>query len=532
MLVYSSQLYFRPATLAEGLDIAVSWLSTKVGKALRLADFQERPEITCGGGHRIRIAQETANSHHLVGIRYTHPDREISGRQWQVELGFRKAFNTDTLECSTLLQTSEISARVVSPVQPTRPGIVVELLRGLQSAPQTAGLELAVFGEEDALVLSQTIDHPDRSAPLVLISPTPEGTYLVNHQRLREVLTGIADVAIIRSPEDAQWLSRRLGQERTAWGGAVKVLDTPNRGRRTPYRYYTSDQLRALVAAGQSADTEILSAVLHRTNLPLSRRHLSLERIREEGLQARLASSRARLSKTAAAEEQVRYLEDILEVASEAERGFKARIAQLESENEELEAQINHLEDELRRSGFDIEALKHQLDAMEGGSRPADEEDVAAGRTAMTRLMDDEGSVADALTIVDSLYSDVATVLPSAWDSVKDSKHFRHPRKALSLLLALVGPYRDKLSNGVPDGEARQLFGTAYAAKESESVMSNAAGKARRTFIYKGTPVQMFAHLKIGVKDSKAETLRIHFHWDSEVRKVVIGYCGPHLDFD
>ncbi len=39
----------------------------------------------------------------------------------------------------------------------------------------------------------------------------------------------------------------------------------------------------------------------------------------------------------------------------------------------------------------------------------------------------------------------------------------------------------------------------------------------------------MTNHLKIGVKPSDAETLRIHFDWDAEKKMIVIGHCGKHL---
>jgi len=41
----------------------------------------------------------------------------------------------------------------------------------------------------------------------------------------------------------------------------------------------------------------------------------------------------------------------------------------------------------------------------------------------------------------------------------------------------------------------------------------------------------MLRHLKIGVGSGTATGLRIHFHWDSVRRRIVIGYCGQHLDF-
>lgn len=40
--------------------------------------------------------------------------------------------------------------------------------------------------------------------------------------------------------------------------------------------------------------------------------------------------------------------------------------------------------------------------------------------------------------------------------------------------------------------------------------------------------VEMFSHLKVGVKDTGAETIRVHFDWDANRKKIVIGYCGEH----
>ena len=80
------------------------------------------------------------------------------------------------------------------------------------------------------------------------------------------------------------------------------------------------------------------------------------------------------------------------------------------------------------------------------------------------------------------------------------------------------------------DIQARTVFGkNEYAAKESETVMANKAMKRQRTFTYEGQDVEMFRHLKIGVDDDVTRTIRVHFHWDSEKQKIVIGYCGKHL---
>ena len=43
--------------------------------------------------------------------------------------------------------------------------------------------------------------------------------------------------------------------------------------------------------------------------------------------------------------------------------------------------------------------------------------------------------------------------------------------------------------------------------------------------------ILMEKHLKYGVKDSLAETLRVHFEWLADEKKLVIGHCGKHLNF-
>ncbi len=41
-----------------------------------------------------------------------------------------------------------------------------------------------------------------------------------------------------------------------------------------------------------------------------------------------------------------------------------------------------------------------------------------------------------------------------------------------------------------------------------------------------------FPYVNGGRKDSSFTTIRVHFHWDAATKRVVVGHCGPHLDFD
>jgi hypothetical protein len=135
----------------------------------------------------------------------------------------------------------------------------------------------------------------------------------------------------------------------------------------------------------------------------------------------------------------------------------------------------------------------------------------------------------ECIELIQSLYGDKCVVLESARESARETDSFVLGRQLLDLLRRLMTEYRTTLMKH-GDNEARKVFGKSeYAAKESETVMSNKAMRRQRTFEYEGEFVEMFSHLKIGVEDNVERTIRVHFHWDAKREKIVVGYCGKHL---
>ncbi len=79
----------------------------------------------------------------------------------------------------------------------------------------------------------------------------------------------------------------------------------------------------------------------------------------------------------------------------------------------------------------------------------------------------------------------------------------------------------------VGDVRARDVFGTSYASGESENLSNE--GRSAREFQFGEFKLQMNQHLKLGTSESPAETLRIHFCWLGDSKRIVIGHCGEHL---
>jgi len=133
------------------------------------------------------------------------------------------------------------------------------------------------------------------------------------------------------------------------------------------------------------------------------------------------------------------------------------------------------------------------------------------------------------LLVIEKLFPIRIVLLDTAHESADLSEKFRHRKKLFKLLWDLANGYWSTLASNKGDAEARKVFGESYAAHESESVMNSPDARQCRTFTYDGKEVPMMKHLKIGNKENVAKTIRVHFEWFGRERRIVIGYCGPHL---
>jgi hypothetical protein len=205
----------------------------------------------------------------------------------------------------------------------------------------------------------------------------------------------------------------------------------------------------------------------------------------------------------------------------------------LSLEREELENAVARMQEELEFFHEISEATGAGLESPSAlaGSAAGD-----GGGELAERLLDGLGKVAAGLKprrileLVDELCPESFTVLESAWKSADEAAGFELGERLFALLWRLATSYRDARLEGQPDEAGIQVFGnSAFAARESAGIEKSPAARRARTFSYRGEEVVMWQHLKIGVKDSVNRTLRVHFLWDPEAGRVVVGHCGKHL---
>lgn len=503
-----SRGYIAPDRLAEGI------------RELRLKD----------GSALSSISAFNDNEPFLFCAKLTHGDYSVSGRLWTTEVGLFQQDLQSPIECSIILKTDEVSARVNDAITVTRPRIVQLLIENCQPVSGTPGLRVKQLTAESGIAFLSDVERLARDYPLVLVSTDQQGNHPVNLDRLLSVLAGLADVVEIPADVNTFELQEVIGRRYIAFGGAINIIFPVRQNYKElicqTIKLKTND-IEDIVNDGKSIDSEILSAITHRTNLPYSWKHISKEVVNQARLRTQLAKMIERSKSNGHAEELAEYTA-LLEVADEEARSRYTEVEQLRCEYDAKNNEVIKLQ-------ATIDGLKYALNGQQESFTGVSNELVESlnpFKDSIKQALWGSLSLSQVLDLIQFLFSEEVIILDSAFESAKNSDQagFKLTGKAFDLLRKLATEYRSKLVEGKSDQQAKSCFGhNVYAANEADTLSID--GKRRRTFKYQSTSYFMEKHLKHGVKDSAAETLRIHFEWIPSENKILIGHCGKHLDF-
>lgn len=523
MLVYSGIIWLSNETETDSaLGVIANWLSRKTHSDISIEFLKTSNQKRTSDGMQIFVSRTHTTAPFMECVKLTHGDKDVRGRQWTTEIGLRREDINSEIECSILLKADDISTRVEGKIQPTVPYLLHDFIKNCSPSAKTVGLStfsLDDLSETEAFAYS--INLPDRRHPFVLVSPTSTNEYLVNIETLKFFLEGTAEVIIIPIGANTFKMGEIMGSQNIAWGGAVNIIfpEVSLHGTRfCPTKRLTPDVLNGIEPINDNREREILSIVTHRTNLPNSWRHISLERVIEQIQKDERKRLREQATETGKTAEYAEFLENYV---SEIEQKLSAA----ETQANEYETLSLELDDDNRQLRYEIDGLKLSLSHI-----PTESVEIPGYIENLLDSVSKYMTPQESLTIISTLFADRVVILDSAWKSAHDSVNFREKKQAFKLLWKLSTDYWLALANGKGDVEARKVFGkNEYASNEGDTAGSNKRSQEARTFEYKGQYIEMMKHLKYGIKDSAAETIRIHFEWDSDDKKIVIGYCGPHL---
>ncbi len=356
-----------------------------------------------------------------------------------------------------------------------------------------------------------------------MVSPTKDDRYLINAEILQEQLVGLAQVVRLPPTFNSYEMEEVLGRRWSAWDGALNLFFPPHRDGRVHNRLFRSQEIEAWGTANISRVRSLLALITHSSNGAKLRSHIRPEGVRIKRLREQLTSGADAGTLTV---DGLRDQLDIsLQMAVEQEEKYKQDIQRIEMDKLFLEEDRDNFREKYEKASWDIRNLQHQLSQAGSGTSAAVDTAKLLGFACRT----DDPVPEECLELIAALFPDNCEILESAYSSAREVENFRQGRRLLDMLRRLVTDFRDNMIKG-GDSVARKMFtNNEYSATESETVISNPDYRRKRTFLYEGEQVEMFRHLKVGIDDNTTVTIRVHFFWDGQKQKVVVGYCGKHL---
>jgi hypothetical protein len=537
MLVYANNLGFQGAGAKDAIFKAIgAWLKEQLGFGLHPDQVKRDGEYNGNRGDKrswLRIHATNEEEPELYAWILKNPDDTVYGRLWITELGLRTS--QSSLEFSCVLKTEELSTLIEAPVMASQPRVIGYVAKNIHQAvdaefahsPSVFDGTIVGLNRESYGDLLDEIERIKRESPIVLVSPTWDGEYLLNAVHLRQKLVGLAQVLQVSPDFNSYEMEEVIGRGLSAWSGAVNIIYPPTPLGFVRHRLFFADEIAGWGDTQQHRISKILAWVTNGTNTLRLRKHIRPEGVMQLALRRRLQRVHDSSDKMDASQ-----LRDEMGKASQLALEQDEWISTLEAENGGLESRLSDahatLADErekVKKLNFTVQTLRDQFENSGTGQSSSLDADALLSLACSP----DPPTPLQCIEVIEDVFREGCIILDSAKDSARDMIHFIYGRRLLDMLRRLVTDYRSKLLDG-GDNEARKVFGKSeFAAKESETVMANKTMRRQRTFEYRGEQLEMFRHLKIGTDENIAKTIRVHFHWDAEREKVVIAYCGEHF---
>lgn len=420
---------------------------------------------------------------------------------------------------------------------------------------------------------TENLLSPDREIPLVLITSDREGKMPVKEVgRLTSALLGLANVYTLDMSVNAnrKSINGLLSARGTCPGWATSSsrlrIFPPHTDLESPAsaaasRFYSKEAMDKW-PGGQLAFTDMLNRSFARGYaktdddvLEMADIDLLLQRIASERARAGIRELRAKIgkAKTVAAiplnadEASLKDAEKRFERMTREAREMNERLEEqeqlielYEEENERVMRQNRALEERMRELESDksqLETLRYRLVEAQGR---ADEKAAEAARlkdeaASLEKIDHFPTSLVEELELAGRLWPDRIVVLPEAVRSAAAYRYcdldeeWRILRAVATVLWDIY--FGDGDSSDI-DEEFKRRTGFTHTFRESGATNASPALVKLRRRSYKGSEIDITPHIKgSGRRDSsKLHPFRLHYHADAEVKKIVIGHCGEHLD--
>ena len=274
----------------------------------------------------------------------------------------------------------------------------------------------------------------------------------------------------------------------------------------------------------------------HKSRAELSQLKLRLDQLRNESqLHAEEAAKRETELASTVSRESIDELLQLLKDERESVAEWQSLAELYSTSNDELQRRINtlennddraELEDKVSNLQFRCEQAEGRADQLAGENTALKKEEAAIDSlTAFPRSLEGQ------LVLVSKLWATRMVVLPEAFDSAKRyingdaDEQWRVLASAATVLWKLK--FQEECTTDICSAFTNQT-GIEMTLTETKATKANQDCVRLRQRSYKGKTIDITPHLK-GKGKSKMDPFRLHFYFDEESQKIVIGHCGCHL---
>ncbi|MBK1829604.1 hypothetical protein JIN77_02615 [Verrucomicrobiaceae bacterium R5-34] len=359
----------------------------------------------------------------------------------------------------------------------------------------------AIKSAGDGKFLAQWIQNPDRQFPLIVFN----GRELVTEAcDLSRSLVGKCIIMVVDSnPDLAEEIRQFLPKELGIGFGRFRVFFRINQKYDRPERHRWFDPKD--IDYAQSKEGLITNLLRNHT---LGARH-TIEKITDVGRLINLSKLHSLVGNSPENQEQIEVFTQLLEDA--------------ENERDEFKQLAELYETEVRTLGSDTSRLEQKCQALEHAKN--------AQRIPISQSFPSlPFSLIECVRLAQPLIKERITITPDAIKSAESYSECKAINEAWQMLIHLHDTmYPMKfMENALDEKEFKRRTGIDYAKTEGKQTKANSKLSRMREISFEGKTYEIWPHLRVGNKGDKM--LRIHFAFDEEKQRIIVGYIGAHME--
>lgn len=200
----------------------------------------------------------------------------------------------------------------------------------------------------------------------------------------------------------------------------------------------------------------------------------------------------------------------------------------------EIEEQRDAAKQEAEQYAQEVDQLESELRSVEWKSRALEQANQEEGSHSEVRRMVFKlpETLAEVVSMASVVHEDRITFAQEAFDSAEESSTCELVSDAWHILSHIATTLYDLRFNSKDSGDLGKQFqeksGYEYARTEGKQTKADSKLTRQRKITHNGKEYEIWPHIKKGNDGNKM--IRIHFDFDADDRKIVIGYVGLHMD--